>query len=50
MMGALIDGLKENNIPIEIFSSIAPAVNWLNIGIEINRVESIIDNFKNTRV
>jgi hypothetical protein len=46
----LIDGLNENNIPIKVFSSVKSAVNWLNTGIDLNRVKSILKNFKNTFV
>jgi hypothetical protein len=46
----IIDALKENNTPIKIFSSTKSALDWLNTGIDLNRVKSILENFKNTFV
>ncbi|MFA9371964.1 MAG: STAS/SEC14 domain-containing protein [Labilibaculum antarcticum] len=42
----LIDALKENNTSIKVFSSIKSALDWLNTGIDLNRVKSILKNFK----
>lgn len=45
-----IDALKkERNIPIKTFSSVESAVNWLQSGIKVATIESILEDFKNTR-
>lgn len=46
----IMEGLKELNVPTKVFSSIDSAINWLNTGIDLNRVKSILKNFKNTLV
>ncbi len=42
----LIDALKDNNTPIKAFSSLKSALNWLNKDIDINKIKSILENFK----
>jgi len=47
----IIEGVQnEVNIPIKIFSSVESAVNWLHSDISIDKIKSILENFKNTSV
>ncbi|MBN2597752.1 hypothetical protein [Labilibaculum sp.] len=46
-----IEGLKkEFDMPIKIFSSLESAVKWLNTGIDLNKVKSILKEFKKRSV
>ncbi|MDM8161308.1 STAS/SEC14 domain-containing protein [Labilibaculum sp. K2S] len=46
-----IDGLKEVfDIPIRVFSSIESSVNWLHSDVSIDKIKSMLEDFKNTIV
>ncbi|MBL4561565.1 MAG: STAS/SEC14 domain-containing protein [Labilibaculum sp.] len=47
----IIEGIQnEVDIPFKIFSSVESAINWLRSDISIDRVKSILEDFKNTSV
>ncbi|WP_461632802.1 hypothetical protein [Labilibaculum euxinus] len=46
-----IDDLKEVfDIPIRVFSSLKPAINWLHSDVSIDKIKSMLEDFKNTIV
>lgn len=44
-----IDGIKKLNLPIKIFSSIEFAIKWLHTNIDIETIESILNDFKKNK-